>query len=227
MKADETHPTPRAAITRPDLRLIVITDRLLAAPRDLLEMVRLALEAGAPAVQLRDKGASARELFEQAIHLRRLTREYGALLFINDRIDIALACDADGAHIGPADLPLTAARKIVPPDFLLGISTDDPDTARQAERDGANYIGCGAVFMTNTKPEVRGEMIGPAGLAAVAAAVSIPVVGIGGITTDNISELADTGAAGVAVIGAVMRAPDPRAATQRLLESFDRSPARR
>lgn len=220
MKDDVMRQTPRARIGRPDLRLIVITDRLLAAPRDLLEIVRLALEAGAPAVQLRDKTATARELFEQATRLRRLTREYGALLFVNDRIDIARAADADGAHLGPADLPLTAARRIVPPEFLLGISTDDPEIARQAERDGADYIGCGAVFTTTTKPEVKDEMIGPAGLAAVAEAVSIPVVGIGGITTENVSELAGTGAAGVAVIGAVMRAPDPRSATRRLLEPF-------
>jgi len=227
MKVDAVQQTHRAGTGHPDLRLIVITDRLLAAPRDLLEVVRLSLEAGAPAVQLRDKTATARELFDLAVQLRRLTREYGALLFVNDRIDIALAADADGAHIGPADLPLPAARRIVPPGFLLGISTDDPDTARQAERDGANYIGCGAVFATTSKPEVKDEQIGPAGLAAVASAVAIPVVGIGGINTENVSELTDTGAAGVAVIGAVMRAPDPHSATRRLLEAFERSPARR
>lgn len=218
MMATDSQISNQSTMNTPDLRLIVITDRQLAAPRDLLEVIRLSLEGGAPAVQLRDKSATARDLYDQALQLRRLTREYGALLFINDRLDIALACAADGAHLGPADLPLAAARRIVPPNFRLGISTDDPATARQAQQDGADYIGCGAVFATNSKPEVRGEMIGPAGLAAVAAAVSIPVVGIGGISLENAGALATTGAAGVAVIGAVMKSPDPLSATRRLLE---------
>lgn len=204
----------------PDLRLIVITDRRLAAPREMLEAVRLSLEGGAPAVQLRDKEATSRELFEIAVELRRLTREYGALLFVNDRVDVALAAEADGAHIGPDDLPLAAARRIAPPEFLLGISTDDPEIAREAERLGADYIGTGAVFLTTSKPEVRGEKIGTEGLRAVVEAVSIPVVGIGGITTENVTAIPGTGAAGAAVIGAVMAAEDPAIATRRLLGAF-------
>lgn len=219
MMATDSDIIHQAGTNAPNLRLIVITDGQLAAPRDLMEVVRLSLEAGAPAIQLRDKHATARDLYEQALQLRRLTHEYGSLLFINDRLDIALACNADGAHLGPADLPLAAARRIVPPQFLLGISTDDPATARQAELDGADYLGCGAVFATTSKPEVRDEMIGPAGLAAVAAAVSIPVVGIGGIGLENAPALATTGAAGIAVIGAVMKAPDPYSATRRLLDA--------
>lgn len=206
-----------AKSSRPDLRLIVITDRKLAEPRDLLHVVKLCLEAGAPAVQLRDKGATVRELYEQAVRLRALTSEYGALLFINDRLDIALAAGADGIHLGPGDLPLEAARRAAPPPFLIGISTDDPGTARRAEAAGADYIGCGAVFGTTTKSEVGDEKIGPEGLAAVAGAVEIPVVGIGGITPDNAPELAATGAAGIAVIGALMAARDPRAVTRTLL----------
>ncbi len=204
-------------LSRPDLRLIVVTDRRLAAPRELLGIVRLCLEAGAPAVQLRDKDATARELYEQAILLRALTTEYDALLFINDRLDIALAMGADGVHLGPADLPLEAARRAAPHPFLIGISTDDPETARRAESIGADYIGCGAVFGTTTKAEVLGERIGPEGLAAVAAAVSIPVVGIGGITPETAPDLAHTGAAGLAVVGALMAAEDPQAVVHRLL----------
>jgi thiamine-phosphate pyrophosphorylase len=203
-----------------ELRLIVVTDRQLAAPRDLQHLVRLCLEAGAPAVQLRDKNATAREIYEQALRLRALTTEYDALLFINDRLDIALAVGADGVHLGPTDLPLEAARRAVPPNFLIGISTDDPATARRAENAGADYIGCGAVFGTTTKAEVQGEEIGPAGLATVAAAVSIPVVGIGGINAENAPALAATGAAGVAVVGTLMTAADPAAITARLLQSF-------
>lgn len=216
---------PIVSLAQPDLRLIVITDRDLAAPRDLLHIVRLCLEAGAPAVQLRDKHATARELYEQAIRLRALTTEYGALLFVNDRLDVALAARADGVHLGPSDLPLEAARRAAPAPFLIGISTDDPATARRAEAAGADYIGCGAVFGTTTKAEVQGEEIGPEGLALVAAVVSIPVIGIGGITPDNAPDLATTGAAGVAVVGALMAAADPQGVAYELLGRPENGPA--
>jgi thiamine-phosphate pyrophosphorylase len=203
----------------PDLRLIVITDRGLAAPRALLDVVRSALHAGAPAIQLRDKQAGAREQFEQAISLRALTREHGALFFINDRIDVALAAEADGVHLGPDDIPLVAARGTVPADFLIGVSTDDPQAARQAEQHGADYIGCGAVFGTSSK-DVAGEAIGTTQLQRVVAAVRIPVVGIGGIDPSNVAAVAATGAAGAAVIGAVMKATDVEATVRKLLNPF-------
>jgi thiamine-phosphate diphosphorylase len=203
-----------------DLRLIVITDRVLAAPRELLAVVRDALEAGTPAIQLRAKDASARELLQQAEALRALTREFNARLFINDRLDVALAAGADGVHLGPDDIPLAAARAAVPRPFLIGVSTDDPARARSAEREGADYIGCGAVFATSSKPEVAGESIGPARLAEVVRAVAIPVVGIGGVDTQNVAQVSATGAAGAAVIGAVMKAEDPAAAARALLAPF-------
>ena len=118
-----------------NLRLIVITDRALAHPRPLEHVVREALTAGAPAVQLRDKNADARSLYEQAVVLRRLTREYDALLFVNDRLDVALAAGADGTHIGPNDMPLEAARRAAPAPFLIGWSTDDPEEARRFAKD--------------------------------------------------------------------------------------------
>lgn len=208
-----------------DLRLIVITDARLAQPRSLLEVVAAALTAGAPAVQLRDKAASARELYEQALALRELTRAHDARLFINDRLDVALAAGADGAHLGPADMPLAAARRAAPPPFLLGWSTDDPAAARQAERDGADYLGCGAVFGTTSK-DVGGERIGPVRLKAVVEAVSIPVVGIGGVTPGNVAQVAATGAAGAAVIGAVMMATDVATAVRALLAPFGASQGR-
>jgi len=202
-----------------DLRLIVITDRRLAAPRAMDDVVVAALEAGAPAIQLRDKHATARELFEQAVRLRALTARFGALLFVNDRLDVALAAGADGVHLGPDDIPIAAARRAVPRPFLIGYSTDDPATAAHAVAAGADYIGCGAVFGTSSKADVASERIGPEGVAAVARAVDVPVVAIGGISTENVHQLADTGAAGVAVIGAVMGAADPAAATRLLLAS--------
>ena len=208
----------------PDLRLIVLTDHRLASPRSVLEVVEASLAAGAPAVQLRDKEATSRELHEQAIRLRELTRRYGALLFVNDRLDVALAAGADGVHLGPDDLPLAAARKVAPPPFLIGVSIDDPDAARDAEAAGADYIGCGAVFGTTTKQDVGNERIGPEGLEAVARAVDIPVVGIGGVTVENVDLLPATGAAGVAVVGAVMASKDPTNATRRLLDAFRTTP---
>lgn len=201
------------------LRLIVITDRRLAGPRRVDDVVRAALDGGARAIQLRDKHATARELYEQAVRLRHLSHDAGALLFINDRLDVALAAGADGVHLGPDDLPPARARLLAPPPFLIGYSTDDPTVARAAEADGVDYLGCGAVFGTTSKA-VGDERIGPAGLHAVATAVRIPVVGIGGIHPGNIAALAPTGAAGAAVLSAVMTAADPTATTADLLAAF-------
>lgn len=213
------HPKPRL-----DLRLILITDAELARPRSMRQVVEAALTAGAPSVQLRMKGASARELYYEGQALRELTREAGALLFINDRLDVALAVDADGVHLGPADLPVAAARRAARaahrPDLIIGASTDDPGRARQLVEAGADYIGCGAVFGTTSKPEVGNERIGTERLRAVVHAVPVPVVGIGGITPENVNEVAASGARGAAVIGAVMTADDVGAAVQRLLAPF-------
>jgi thiamine-phosphate pyrophosphorylase len=210
----------RRSDLRARLRLIVITDARLAAPRSVETVVAAALEAGARAVQLRDKDASARELAGQARRLLALTRPVGALLFVNDRVDVALAAGADGAHLGPRDLPVGAVRRWVPEGFLLGYSTDDPEAARRAEAAGADYLGCGAVYGTTTK-DVGAEAIGAARLDGVARAVSIPVVGIGGVTPALAPELARTRAAGVAVIGALMRADSPGAAARALLRPFE------
>jgi thiamine-phosphate pyrophosphorylase len=215
-----------------DLRLIVITDARIAAPRAVHDVVRAALEAGAPAIQLRDKRATAAELYQHALQLVTLTRKHGALLFINDRLDIALAAGADGVHLGPHDLPVLAARQAARqavrqaaqrhgrPDLLLGYSTDDPHRARQAARDGADYIGCGAVFGTTSKTDVGDERIGTDGLAEVVRSVPVPVVGIGGINPDNVHRVRHAGAAGAAVIGAVMAASDVEAAVRALLAPF-------
>jgi thiamine-phosphate pyrophosphorylase len=186
-------------------------------------VVQLALGAGAPAIQLRDKNATANQLLEQARELLPLVRSANALLFINDRLDVALAAGADGVHLGPDDMPVAAARRIVPPRFLIGYSTDDPALARDAERDGASYVGCGAVFGTTTKAEAAGESIGVPRLDEVARAVTIPVIGIGGITPERAAAIAGTAAAGIAVVGAVMAASDPGSATLALLNALRRS----
>ena len=197
----------------------MVTDAALAAPRTVVEVVDQALSAGAPVIQLRNKGESARPLLAIGRELRVLTREAGALFFVNDRVDVALALDADGVHLGPDDLPVAAARRIVPEGFLIGRSADDTDVARQAVAEGADYIGCGTVFRTSTKADV-GVVIGVEGLSRVARAVDVPVVGIGGITEDRVEELARSGAAGVAVVGAVMRSTAVGTTVARLLEAW-------
>ena len=206
-----------------DLRLIVITDAAAAA-RPIEDVVAEALEAGAPAIQLRAKNATAAELFQQTIQLLDLTRTFGAVLFVNDRLDVALAAGADGVHLGPPDLPIDAARAAANaagrPDLLIGGSTDDPDTAADLVEQGADYIGCGAVFGTTSKAGLEDERIGPDGLRAVVEAVDVPVVGIGGVDTGNVAEVAATGAAGAAVIRAVMETDDVAIAVKALLEPF-------
>jgi thiamine-phosphate pyrophosphorylase len=201
------------------LRLIVITDRYLAAPRSVEHVVATAIEAGARTIQLRDKRASPQELMQQARRLLKLTRPAGALLLVNDRVDVALAVKADGVHIGPDDLPVRTVCQAVPDGFLVGYSTDDPDAAEKAEGAGVDYIGCGSVFRTDTK-NVGDEAIGLDGLDAVARAVSIPVVAIGGVSPSNAKQIATTAAAGTAVVRGVMAAEDPGAAVRDLLAAL-------
>lgn len=202
------------------LRLIIITDVGLAAPRPVEAVVEEALSAGARAVQLREKDASARDLLTRGRRLRELTRAYDALLFINDRFDLAVALQADGVHLGPHDLPVRAVRRVAPKNFLIGHSTDVPALAREAVADGADYIGCGAVRATTTKTDA-GKAIGVNGLDRVARAVDVPVVGIGGITPGLAAEIAQfSRATGVAVVGAVMGSEDPGMAVRALLAPF-------
>ncbi len=190
------------------LRLIVITDRGLADPECVTDVVAEALHAGAPAVQLREKAQPPRELLPLARRLRADTRRHGALFFVNDRLDLALAAEADGVHLGPDDLPVSAAREIAPPRFLIGYSTDGVDEARRAVRNGADYIGCGTVYPTGTKPDA-GRATGIEGLRRVARAINAPVVGIGGVTPARAPAVIAAGAVGCAAIGAVMGAANP------------------
>ena len=163
--------------------------------------------AGAPAVQLRAKHMNAQELVAAGQEILPYVREAGALFFVNDRVDVALAIDADGVHVGPDDVPVRVLRPIVPKGFLIGASTNDPEEARRLVAAGADYIGCGTVYPTATKPDA-GEAIGLDGLRRVVDAVDVPVVGIGGIDVARASAVAGTGAAGVATVAAVMGAQD-------------------
>lgn len=198
---------------------MVITDPQPTCGLGLPEVVAECLSAGATAIQLRDKTATGRELLERADALRPIVHEAGALLLVNDRLDVALSAGADGVHLGPDDLPVGAARAIAPSGFLIGYSTDDPEAAAAASREGADYLGVGAVYGTASKSGLAEERIGPERVAEVLAAAGLPGVGIGGITPDNAGAVARTGA-GIAVIGAVMAAARPGKAVRRLLDAM-------
>ena len=202
---------------------------MLARPRALSDVVREALAAGAPTVQLRLKSASARELLEAAQTLMPIVRSAGALFIVNDRLDVALAAGADGVHLGPDDLPVKDVRRVadarsgVADTFIVGYSTDTTDEAARAEAEGADYLGVGAVYATANKSDA-GDVIGLKGLRRVVKAVSIPVVAIGGITPERAPAVAKTGACGSATIGAVMSAAEPAEAVRELLLPFGGTP---
>lgn len=200
------------------LSLIVITDPDCGAGRSILDVARAALRAGVPSIQLRGKSQPAREQVDLARALLALTRPAGALLWVNDRLDVALAAGADGVHLGQDDVPLDAARRIVPANFRIGISAETPELARAAKRGGADYVGTGPVYATGSKADA-GDAIGRERIIAVARAVRIPVVAIGGITASNTADVIRAGASGIAVISAVMRAADPEAAARALLRA--------
>ena len=209
--------------------MTVITDEVLARPRALSGVVREALAAGAPTIQLRLKSASARELLEAAQTLMPIVRSAGALFIVNDRLDVALAAGADGVHLGPDDLPVKDVRRVadarsgVADTFIVGYSTDTTDEAARAEAEGADYLGVGAVYATANKSDA-GDVIGLEGLRRVVKAVSIPVVAIGGITPERAPAVAKAGACGSAAIGAVMSAAEPAEAVRELLLPFGGTP---
>lgn len=210
-------------VTTPDLRerlrLMVVTKPRPACGRPLADVVAECVAAGATAVELRDEEADGRRLFRIAEALQKVLEETGALFLVNDRPDVAFATGADGAHLGPDDLPIEAVRRIVPDSFLLGYSTDSPREARRAAAAGADYLGVGAVYGTRSKPGLAEEAIGPGRVRAVLEAAGLPGVGIGGIRAENAAAVAGAGA-GIAVLGAVMDAPRPGEAVRRLLEAI-------
>ena len=197
----------------------VITDEQLAGGRSHEEQTRAALDGGAGVIQLRDKTATTRRLYEAAVAMRRMTRAAGALLIVNDRLDVALAAEADGLHVGPDDLPVAVARRLLRHGMVLRASAGTVEEAVAAERDGADYLGVGAVYEARASKADAGSPVGPERVRQVRAAVGIPIVGIGGIKAENAAAVIEAGADGVAVITGVVAAPDIGAAAQRLLET--------
>ncbi len=188
------------------LKLYVILDRILGKGVPLREQARLAIAGGATAIQLRDKVMKGRDFYRAALIVKEVCSERGALFIVNDRLDVALAADADGVHLGQEDLPLQAAKKITPPGFIIGISVRTPAQAAAAERGGAAYLGVGDVFGTSSKSDAK--TIGIEGLEEVCKSTSLPCVAIGGIGAHNFKRALQAGAVGVAVIPAVVSQMD-------------------
>jgi thiamine-phosphate diphosphorylase len=195
--------------------LYAILDRSVSGGRDLPGLLDAVLSGGGRLVQLREKTLPLAELLPLAQRLARRCREVGALFIVNDRADLALAAGADGLHVGQDDLPAQRVRALLRPGMILGVSTHDPEQARRAVADGADYVAVGSIFPTTTKAGF--QLVGPELIRRVRAEVPVPLVGIGGITADNAATVLAAGADAVAVISALCAAPDPEAATRLFL----------
>jgi thiamine-phosphate pyrophosphorylase len=204
------------------LRLYVLTDRGLSRGRSEREVVHAAIAGGATAIQLRWKNGSIREAVNVGRELKAICAQSNVLFVVNDRIDLALALDADCVHLGDEDLPLEDARRIVGDRMLIGYSPPTLDEAIDAERLGADYLGVGPVYGTTSKSDA-GDAIGVDRIATVARALSIPIVGIGGITAGNAAAVVQAGASGVAVISSVVAADDVELAARNLRTAVDRA----
>jgi thiamine-phosphate pyrophosphorylase len=200
-----------------NLELYVIIDEHYLHGKDLLDITAKVIRGGATTVQLRSKNATGLDMYELALNVRRLTAEAGVSFIVNDRVDIAMAVDADGVHLGQDDMPAAVARRILGPGKIIGVSAATPEEAAQAEKDGATYLGVGAIYATGTKNDA-GAPIGPEAIKAVTRACSLPAVGIGGINAANAAPVVDAGASGVAVISAIVGHADPEAAASEVLQ---------
>jgi thiamine-phosphate pyrophosphorylase len=198
-----------------NLELYVITDETIARGLSHAEIARQALRGGADVIQLRDKGRSCTELGAVGREVAAIVRKAGAVFIVNDRLDVAIACGADGVHLGQDDMRITTARQLAPPGFIIGASVGTVEEAKGAEREGADYLALSPTFSTVSK-EDAGPGRGLDGLREVCRAVAIPVIAIGGINRRNVREVIAAGADGVAVISAVVASPDITAAARYL-----------
>ena len=189
-----------------DYSIYLLTDDACLMGRPLLECVEQALRAGVTLLQYRSKYKDGGAMYQEALALKELCDRYDVPLIINDRVDVALAVGAAGVHVGQDDLPCSVVRQLVGSDFVIGVSAHNPEEARKAAADGADYLGCGAVFGTGTKAGVA--KLGLERLQNIRQAVTIPMVGIGGVKADNYAEVLATGADGAAIISGILAADD-------------------
>ena len=205
-------------MTHIDYTLYLVTDRSVMSAKSLEQAVEQAIQGGCTVVQLREKYASSREFFETAQRVKQITDSYHIPLIINDRPDICLAVNAAGIHIGQQDLPAKIVRSMVGPDKIIGVSAATLSEAIQAEQDGADYLGVGAMFATSTKTNTRPVTIER--LTQIKQAVQIPVVAIGGIQSSNAATLTKTGIDGIAVVSAILAQENITHAAEQLKTCF-------
>ncbi|MEW9093504.1 MAG: thiamine phosphate synthase [Clostridiaceae bacterium] len=201
-----------------DYTLYLVTDRDMLLDTSLEKAVEESILGGATLVQLREKDISTKEFYEIASQIKKITDKYNVPLIINDRLDIALAVDAAGVHVGQSDMEASIVRKIMGKEKILGVSARTLEEAKKAEKDGADYLGVGAIFGTNTKKDAKDVSFEE--LAKIRKEISIPIVAIGGINENNVTELKDKGIDGLAVISAILHRKDIKEASKNLIQLF-------
>ena len=205
-----------------DYSLYLVTDRGISRERTTIQIVEAALRGGVTCVQLREKTCSTREFITQALSIKDHLKRYNVPLIINDRVDIALAVNADGVHLGQSDMPIETAKAILKDSMIIGISAESLKNAVQAEKDGADYIGVGSIYATSTKTDTASPL-GLEGLREIRRSVKIPLVGIGGLNRENAGEVINNGADGVAVVSAIVAAHDPEKAAGELKKIIEQA----
>ena len=206
-------------MNREALRLYLVTNRYQDSLQSFLEKIETACRSGVTIVQLREKNLTTNQYYQLAKQVKEITDAYQVPLIIDDRLDVCLAVDAAGLHIGDDELPVSVARKVLGPEKILGVTAKTVKRAIEAEEGGANYLGTGAIFPTTTKENAPITLIST--LKTICQRVAIPVVAIGGLTSENIDQLIGTGIAGVAVVRDLMQAEDIEAKTQAFLKKLD------
>lgn len=205
---------------RPDLSLVLVTDRTLAAGRSLDDVVRAAVRGGVTAVQLREKDCSTRQFLEIGRSVQEACRSLGVPFIVNDRADLALVLKTDGIHLGQDDLPPRDARRLLGPDAVIGLSVETLEQALEAEAEDVDYLGVSPIFATPTKPDTRGEW-DLAGLSKLRRLTRRDLVAIGGINPENAGAVIEAGADGIAVVSAICAAADPERAARDLRKAVD------
>ena len=206
-------------MNRKALRLYLVTNRYQDSLESFLEKIETACRSGVTIVQLREKNLTTNQYYQLAKQVKEITDAYQVPLIIDDRLDVCLAVDAAGLHIGDDELPVSVARQVLGPEKILGVTAKTVKRALEAEEGGADYLGTGAIFPTTTKENAPITLIST--LKTICQRVAIPVVAIGGLTSENIEQLIDTGIAGVAVVRDLMQAEDIEAKTQAFLTKLD------
>ncbi len=206
-------------MNREALRLYLVTNRYQDSLENFLEKVETACRSGVTIIQLREKNLTTNQYYQLAKQVKKITDAYQVPLIIDDRLDVCLAVDAAGLHIGDDELPVSVARKVLGPEKILGVTAKTVKRALEAETSGADYLGTGAIFPTTTKENAPITLIST--LKTICQTVAIPVVAIGGLTSENIDQLSGTGIAGVAVVRDLMQAEDIEAKTQAFLTKLD------